>query len=532
MDFIFKHRSRLFIAIILLLTLADFGGFLNKGPRNMHTWRQADCVSLTYLYYEGNDFLEPEMHLQLGDDYTSGKSAGELPILYYAVGQIWKLTGPSYLVYRLVGLLILLLGVFAAYRGLRLGFPNSLLPEIFALLLFASPSYVYYSVSFLTDGPAISAVLIGLYFLAKYAVEHRTSALFGVFLFFALAGGLKVSALMSPLFFMGILFLETIGFKTLPNKPLFQDKGLAWFGFIFMLGSIFSWYYYAEGYNDLHRFKYTFNSIHPFWIIPEGKTGKILTDVAAQMLPLYFNYLGVFLLATLPFVNLLFFRKRIPLLASLSSLIISVGAITYFLLWMPLMGIHDYYYVVLLIVIPAVGIPFAMGLQASRPDLFSSRKVQLFVAGFLFYCILNSVGVVRIKTGDSKSFTKHALPGHVSNFLIWLNGDFKNVWKPLEELSPQLKERGITIDKKVVVVPDDSFNRSLIYLNRKGWTSFLPFKEGKDVEKCISNGAEYLFVIKKHDEVLIPFQDYIESELPAYKNVRIFKLRSKEALGL
>ena len=111
MDFIFKHRSRLFIAIILLLTLADFGGFLNKGPRNMHTWRQADCVSLTYLYYEGNDFLEPEMHLQLGDDYTSGKSAGELPILYYAVGQIWKLTGPSYLVYRLVGLLILLLGV-------------------------------------------------------------------------------------------------------------------------------------------------------------------------------------------------------------------------------------------------------------------------------------------------------------------------------------------------------------------------------------------------------------------------------------
>ena len=532
MNFIFKHRIALTLALLFIITLADFGGFLNIGPRNMHTWRQSDCVSLTYLYYEGNSFLEPEMHLQFGDEYTTGKSAGELPILYYAVGQLWKLTGPSYFVYRFIGLLILLLGVVSAYGSMRLLFPKSLIPEFFTLLIYSSPAYVYYSVSFLTDGPAISSVFIGLYFLALYAVHSNKKALVGMFFFFALAGGLKVSALMAPLFLLGVLFLETLGIKTLKNRSLFKDRGIIWLGYALMMGAIFSWYYYADGYNDLHRFKYTFNNIHPFWIIPEGKTSKILTDVGARMIPLYFNYIGAVLLALLPFITLFFFRKRIPLLASLASGIMSLGAVAYFLLWMPLMGIHDYYYAVLVILIPAIGIPFAMGMQAYRPEGLKSKTALIVLTGFFAYSVVYSVGVVRLKTGDSKSFTQYAIPTHVRDLLRWFNGDFKRVWAPLERLQPELENWGVDENTKIIAGPDDSFNRTLIYLNRKGWTSFIPFKDGKDVEKCIANGAEYLFVIKKHEEFLEPFLPYIETELPPFETVRIFRLKTNDSPAL
>ena len=196
------------------------------------------------------------------------------------------------------------------------------------------------------------------------------------------------------------------------------------------------------------------------------------------------------------------------------------------------MGIHDYYYAVLVILIPAIGIPFAMGMQAYRPEGLKSKTALIVLTGFFAYSVVYSVGVVRLKTGDSKSFTQYAVPTHVRDLLRWFNGDFKRVWAPLERLQPELENWGVDENTKIIAGPDDSFNRTLIYLNRKGWTSFIPFMDGKDVEKCIANGAEYLFVIKKHEEFLEPFLPYIETELPPFESVRIFRLKTKDSPAL
>ena len=74
--------------LLLLVTFAGFyyDGVLDQPPLSNHLWRQTDCISLTQNYANGNSLLEPELHIQLADDNTSGKTAGEFPIIYYIIG--------------------------------------------------------------------------------------------------------------------------------------------------------------------------------------------------------------------------------------------------------------------------------------------------------------------------------------------------------------------------------------------------------------------------------------------------------------
>ena len=105
-----KHKKIGFgIAFVLIAVLAIiyYDSLLDKGPLNTHLWRQTDCLSMTKNYADGAPFFEPEMHVLYADNETSGKSAGEFPILYYTVGSIWKVTGESFMVYRVFYLLIL-----------------------------------------------------------------------------------------------------------------------------------------------------------------------------------------------------------------------------------------------------------------------------------------------------------------------------------------------------------------------------------------------------------------------------------------
>ncbi|MEM9052971.1 MAG: hypothetical protein AAGC47_13035, partial [Bacteroidota bacterium] len=115
-----SKQDLLFVLLFGLFGVAYYDSVLDKGPLNAHIWRQTDCLSLTAHYARGADFLSPEMHIQLGDNQESGKTAGEFPVLYYAVGLLWQVFGESHLIYRLVCLAILFLGLFSFYKSLSI----------------------------------------------------------------------------------------------------------------------------------------------------------------------------------------------------------------------------------------------------------------------------------------------------------------------------------------------------------------------------------------------------------------------------
>src|SRR6187402_1514091 len=116
----FFKTSFVFILLFIVCAYFYYDSVLDKGPLNMHIWRQADCLSISHNYANGASFFYPEMHCQLADKNTSGKTAGEFPIIYFIIGGIWKLIGESYLSYRLFDLAILFLGTFSFYKGLKL----------------------------------------------------------------------------------------------------------------------------------------------------------------------------------------------------------------------------------------------------------------------------------------------------------------------------------------------------------------------------------------------------------------------------
>ena len=98
---VFSKYDLNFLVLFLGISILFYSSIMNEGPLNTHIWRQADCLSITKKYYDGAPFLEPQMHLLFGDEKTSGRSAGEFPILYYSVAQIWKVFGVSYFAFRL-----------------------------------------------------------------------------------------------------------------------------------------------------------------------------------------------------------------------------------------------------------------------------------------------------------------------------------------------------------------------------------------------------------------------------------------------
>ena len=521
-----KQRTGIFLGVVGVILVLFYDGFWSKPPQNMHLWRQTDCLSLTKHFYEGNGLLSPEMHTQLGDAYNSGRSAGEFTGYYYVVGQVWKvLGGESLLAYRLIGLSFLLTACFFFYKAIRVLLPHSYWPELLTLFLLSSPAYLIYSVSFLTDAPSISLVIIALYTLLRYVKSEKKTYLAYTFALFALAGLLKISSLIVFVFLLGIWALEQLGVQTLRNKKVFAHP---WFTFSLVfsvLASVVSWYLYAAEYNQLHGFKYTFNAIHPIWVLDAQKIQSILNEIATFMVPLFWGWPALVMIMVAFFINLFSFKK-LPLFAWLASLVVFIGGIAYMLLWFPLMGIHDYYYVVLIIVFPATIIPmiYALGLQKHQ-NLKSFNF--LIPAVLIAFILVNNYPTIRVKTGANKPYEPVLT---VSNFLgdiAWFNQDYKDKWKPLYQMRKDLDSLGIDKTDKVIVLPDFSFNTGLYMIDQKGWSSYLE-PNASLVQAYIEHGAKFLFILNNDEQYYAIFEPYIVREIPTPNNVKLYEISATQ----
>ncbi|MEX1191253.1 MAG: glycosyltransferase family 39 protein [Brumimicrobium sp.] len=520
-----KYRGEiLFIFLFVSVGILYYDGLLKSSPGNTHLWRQTDCLSLTRNYSEGAPFLSPEMDILLADDLQTGKTAGEFPILYWMIGKYWQFFGESHFVYRLFYLLILFAGLFAFLKSIKIIFKSNFWSITITMLLFTSPVLINYGVSFLTDAPAFSFILIALYFLLHYFKAYKKRALLLALSFFALAGLIKISSLIALVFICFIFFLEILGVNTFQKKKLFKRNALEWLGLSSVLILIFAWYWYASYYNQIHGFKYTFNNIFPFWLTDQYDLDVLLNDIENHS-SLEFMSRGFILLLLISNVFLLFQYKKIPLIAYLSNIVICIGSVIYFLLWFPLMGIHEYYYVALLILIPAILIPLLWYLKTKRPNIYSSKLLKVTFSLFLIYNIAYASDVMALKKGtQEKNFIVLSNKKFIS-LMNWTNWDVYHKVKRFERMGSFLKDYDINENDRVISLPDKSFNVSLYFMNRQGWTNFLKYDSANDIRELIDKGnAKYLFIsdttyLKK--DFLQPF---LTDSIGSFEGIEIYKL--------
>lgn len=511
------------------MSVLYYDGILHKGPLGAHNWRQADCLSLTAKYAEGAPFLEPRMHNLLADDYTTGKTAGEFPIMYYTVGKIWQVFGQSYFSYRFFYLLITLTALFLLYKAIHLVLNNWFWAAALTLLTFSSPNFAAYATSFITDGPAICFVFIGLYFIVRYAIHHSLKWFYIGMVFFALAGLIKVSSLIAFLF-LGFIFLaERLPVKSLGKRKLFGRPIAEGIGFAAVLGIICAWYAYASYYNGLHGFKYTFNNIYPLWELPDANLGKIVAGIRDFTSESFYSRAVLFAMLFVGIFNLFLYRK-LNFMAYTANLIVGLGCLTYFTLWFPLLENHNYYFVVLIILIPAIFVPFALFVKNRNEQIFTGRLTHLFIALFLLFNLAYSTSVVKLSLKGKPGLYPLIGNQNFINMMQYLVWDANTHWQRYEQMKPYLLEIGVEENARVISISDPSFNVSLFYVDRDGWTNYSKI-DAEGMKLFIRKGAKYLFVsdenVLKEDFI----QPYITDEIGNFKGIHIYKLPPPEAAG-
>jgi len=491
-----------FVLFYLILSWLFFGGIFFEGPVNMHVWRQGDSLSLTMKFYEGASFWEPQMHGLWGDNYTSGRSAGELPILYFIVAQLWKIFGVSYFVYRLFFFLILTVGIFAFYRSLKLVFKSELWATSVSLL------------------PAFSLNLIALYFLIRFALDQRQSFFWWAMCYFALAGLIKVSALIIFVFLGFIFLLERFPVRSLGERKLFPDWKLG-VGFLAALTIIFSWYIYAHFYNIDSGYKYTFNNVYPVWNLKGAEGMTLLNDIKITTSRVFFSRPMIMVIFFLFFFNLTLYRK-LPAIAYFSNSVIFIGVVIYFLLWAPLMGVHDYYFVAVLAVFPGVVLPFIHYLSRQQPDLFEGKYTRNALYVFLAFNFIIALSTVKLKT-TAKKGDYVIMESAFVNRMKWFNND-GDKWRHMEVLGKKMDDMGVKKPDKIICLSDNSFNASLFLMGRDGWTNFEPIRNVERIDFYRSKGAKYLVIRDSDKGDYLFLEPIITKEIGRSGDVAIYKL--------
>jgi hypothetical protein len=338
--------------------------------------------------------------------------------------------------------------------------------------------------------------------------------------FFALAGLLKVSALVIFVFVGFIFILERFPVMSLGNRKLFADWKLG-FGFLAVLAAIFSWYTYAHFYNLDSGYKYTFNNVYPVWNL-KGQDGMtLLNDIKNTTSKVFFSRPMILVLLFLFFFNLTLYR-RIPLIAYLSNLVIFLGVVIYFVLWAPLMGVHDYYFVAVLAVFPGIVLPFIYYLKTTQPTLFTGKVTRNAVYVFMSFHFIICLSTVKLKT-TSKKGDYVVMDSQFVNLMKWFNNDGSK-WRNMESLSKKLESIGVNKKDKVVCLSDISFNASLFFLDRDGWTNFQPIRSAERIEFYRSKGASYLVVRDRDKENFSFLEAYFSKEIGRSGDVAIYKL--------
>jgi len=514
------------IFIILLLVTAiiyDYHQIAFKRPQSTHAWRQADGASMALNYSrEGMQFFQPRVHNLTSDHGTSGRSASsEMPLLYFTVAFLYRIFGYHEFIYRILNTLIFLTGIYYLFKTLKFEFKDLFWATTIPLFIFSSPVLVYYGNNFLTNTSAFSMVLISWYHVFRYFRSHKKRDLQKVFLFFLLAGALKVTALLSFFALAGIFLLEWTGWIRLKNrnKKYFPNPGLTIAAGIILLIPIISWIIYAKHYNETHSSTYFSTTFFPLWSLKPESIKNIISTIREIWLKEYYHPASLIFLAGLTIINFMFLQKDKKIYGFI-LLFLFIEALFYIVLQFWTFRDHDYY-IINLYILPVMILLSSVSMitKASMPRILSYVLKTTFAA-FVIFNIFYSAERIRVR----------------------YNGYMNNNYREKIDfytLGSHFRDLGIQPEDKVISFSDFG-HVSLYLMDQKGWTRYTdmlynrgkPIRYNQDstgIQQSINRGAKYI-IINGFDDLynnkyLHSFTNHLVS---AYRNLLIFKTGSQE----
>ena len=498
---------------IFLVVYGIYYGYPNLlplEPQSLHKWRQSDCASWIWQYYsEGIRFWEPEMNNRLGNG--TGKITAEFPLLYYVSAQLYHVFGPHPWVFRSLSLLFVGLGLAALSRSLQTILTSSFWSNSLTLLIFSSPTLVFFSITSLPDAPAFGIALGGIYAFIRYTQDKKRRYVLAAMGAFCLASLLKISMALPFLVTLGICLWEKVcpipSWRIPSHSQLFGTQHGKYLSLATgVIALIFGWYFYASWYSTQTLWGHFGDVVQAIW----GMEGKEIGEKVGLFIKNDWRFMYYFptniLLGSLLIAG--FFLKGPHLQQRRLIIILTIlGSISYTLLFFRLLLGHEYYHIANLF---GVIVLFTQGvflLKHLLPKAFHSPWAKGLMVIFLGLNLYHAKMEMQARYYNNW--------GHYREKEVFYQKEFREL----------LEEMDVTKDKLVMSIPDFSPNNTLYLIHRKGWTSFNnPRHEAKIVHDLTQNyGLDYLIISDSsllNDPKLIPALDSLVGE---YKGVSIFK---------
>lgn len=496
---------------VLILFIFLYARLINEPPQSIHYWRQSDSYSIALNYYNhGMHFLQPEVHNHNADHFSSGKTISECPYMYYAVAAAFNIFGPHFWVYRLIWSLITLLAFLTLYKILLVFNVPRIAAGMASILILSSPFFIYYGNSFIPDIPAITMILLAWLNLFLYRKNKRNINLVLVFTLFAMAGLIKITALMSYFALGAAFILELFGLKFgLNGEKLFPLIKRTFLYFFLVIVVIALWYLYARHYNIKHSASYFSMTTWPIWNYSGCETAtipQILNHIRTYWLPYFFNVP----MLSLIFVSIVFigfeFKKADKLLVLITILLFFACA-SLFVLYFGALNQHDYYFIMMYI------LPVFILITAI--DILTKIKIE---KKYLYFIITILFSVTCYQIHYTRKMQKERYYG-------WVN-ETPKVFKELIEIRNNLAEIGIPENAKVISVPDYAPSYTLSLINRPGYSLYEKIYDSLAMNDFVRNGAEYLIISDFNKSVSeLPYLlSYPKDSVFAQGQMRIYKL--------
>jgi len=535
MTLFFKRNYLFFIGIVSLFLIYRFHDIMWLRPQSIHQWRQADCLQIAHNYLTDSwNFFRPSIHNYFSDGETSGKTAGEFPLLYFFVALLWKVFGEHEFIYRMVTLTIFISGLFALYDLLKKILNNNFWSLAITFFLFTSPVIVFYSNNFLPNVPAFSFVLIGWNFFYRYYHSKKSKFLFFAIGMFTLGGLFKMTAYISFIVLGAFYIFECIKFKILKKElKIFQNLQTSFFPFLFSLIIMLSWYIYAAYFTGIHGGKYTFNGLWPIWEMKSSQIEVILDFIKNIIYHQLFSSTALLLIIAMGIFLFVDYKKTNRfILTSLALLLI--GCTSFIALWFQALEAHDYYVINLLLFPLFILIGFVWHLKENYQFLFNSKIVQIIFSVFVLCNIFYASNNIRMRywgnLNVSLSVAKILADKPEIDYWWWTGSH--NSFKALNDIEPYNRSLGIKETDLVAFIPDQGFSTSLYLMNQKGWTSGFGIENDPNtdprqrlIDKINSKKLQYLFIgdsVTLKKEYLQPF---LNNPIGSYKGVLIYSLK-------
>ncbi len=527
-------RATLLLAALLLLFISvyEYGRVLHLRPQPMHLWRQSDCLALTLNYARGHGtFLEPEILDRIADGGATGKSAGELPLIYWGMGKLWAVTGPSEFLYRLFTMLLHLAGTFALFGFVRRVTGNAAWSIVTALLFFTSPVVVYYGIAFLTDVPAFDLTLIGWYLLARFARARHHRYWFAAVACMGLATLLKVTAGMSLVALAALLAVATVRAHWLGReRRLLPDLLPGWAAIVVVTGCVLAWYVHAEVYNDAHGGRYTFNNLWPIWTMSPAEV-KEAWRFASDVLVFQVFDTSIWAVLAFALVVLLVHARQVPRALWMLLALLLIGAVSYVLLWFHALLYHDYYFINPMVAPLALWVIFLWWLVRYKPALAASRWVLVGAAALVGYNLAYAANNMHMRYHEGEIGADLLLPVYHEQELTYWSGINLGPLRDLPTIAPFLDAQGVGQEDLVIFLDDASINSSLYLMGRPGFTGFSQQLDSADTyPRLIGHGARYLLCADPLWERKAVVRPYLRRPMARYGSTRLYDLRGLDDL--